>query len=103
MAEARLLNVAGVVGVCGWLADGYQSIKTLGGKPGSIAVLRDVIDVGYPPLGGCMSQFVAAVWQVRRLCGGPSSGKLSGGNWMALSIGNLWVTVAQSRALRRPN
>ena len=33
-----MLFAAGVVGVCGWLAAGYRFIKTLGGKPGSIAV-----------------------------------------------------------------
>jgi hypothetical protein len=37
-----------------------------------------------------MSQFVVAARQVRRLCGGPASGELSGGNWMVLRVDSLW-------------
>jgi hypothetical protein len=66
--------------------------ETFGGKPGLVTVFRDVTDVRYPPLGGCMSQFVVAVRQARRLCGGPPSGKLSGGNWMVSRIDPFGVT-----------
>ena len=63
MPEARLLTQpAQSESVDGWpLA--IDLIKTLGGKPEPITVLLGVIGVRYPPLGGCMSQFVVAAGQ----------------------------------------
>ena len=46
----------GIVGVCGWLADGYHYPKTIGGKPKPVAVPRDVTGGWYPPLEECMLQ-----------------------------------------------
>jgi hypothetical protein len=67
-----------------------DSSRHLGVSLGQYPSPRDVIGVRYPPLGGCMSQFVVAARQVRRFCGGPASGELSGGNWMALRVDPLW-------------
>ena len=83
------LQPASSESVDGWpLA--IDSSRHLGVSLGQYPSPRDVIGVRYPPLGGCMSQFVVAARQVRRFCGGPASGELSGGNWMVLRVDPLW-------------